>query len=72
MFKALQNIKIPPVILSCNIHGDITERFLFKSSHVQSGSARVKQWVSPLLAEKVAQLFQPSCHTSRILRSHLP
>lgn len=42
--QSLQNIKIPPAILSCNIHVDTIERTMssFESFHVQSGSERVR------------------------------
>lgn len=43
--QSLQNIKIPPSVLSCNIHVDTIETTmssLFKSFHVQSGSERVR------------------------------
>lgn len=42
--KSLQNIKIPPAILSCNIHVDTIETTMSsfsESFHVQSGSERV-------------------------------
>lgn len=42
--KVLQNIKIPPAVLSCNIHVDTIERImssLLESVRVQSGSERV-------------------------------
>lgn len=42
--QSLQNIKIPPAILSCNIHVDTIETTMssFESFHVQSGSERVR------------------------------
>lgn len=49
--QSLQNIKIPPAVLSCNIHVDTIETtmssFFKRVFHVQSGSERVRDqgWV---------------------------
>lgn len=74
--QSLQNIKIPPAILSCNIHVDTTETTSFSppltvlvfSLAVNGLGPRREEDFTPILAvavpEKVTQVFQPSCLAS--------
>lgn len=66
--QSLQNIKIPPAVLSCNIHVDT----IIESFYVQSGSERVRPGLgrglhaSPgsYIPGKVAQIFKTVCLAS--------
>ena len=63
--QSLQNIKIPPAVLSCNIHVDTIETTMSSFSRVFMSSLAVKglgpgRWRISLLLRSKVQMFKPS------------